>query len=188
MRLLIIDNYDSFTYNLFHYAEPFVEEVQVYRNDEISLEQVDLFDAIILSPGPGTPADTGISMDVVKQFAGRKKIFGVCMGMQVIAEAFGASLRNLNHPLHGVAVETYVLDNDEKLFQNLPKTFMSGRYHSWVVDEVGLPSDFIITAKDEFGLIQAIRHKDFDISGVQFHPESILTENGKKMLENWLKE
>ena len=187
MRLLIIDNYDSFTYNLLHYAEPFVEEVRVYRNDELRLEEVEHFDAIILSPGPGTPVDTGISMDVVKHYARHKKILGVCMGMQVIAEAFGAALRNLDHPLHGVAIKTFVVDKEEPMFHGLPSTFMSGRYHSWVVDEATLSSAFTVTAKDQLGLIQAIRHKEFALSGVQFHPESILTENGQKMIENWLK-
>jgi len=186
MRLLIIDNYDSFTYNLVHYAKPFVDELIVRRNDEISLDEVADFDAIILSPGPGLPKDTGISSEVVRRFASQKKILGVCMGMQVIAEAFGGRLRNLDEPLHGVAVETYTTPIPDMLFRGLPSKFMTGRYHSWVVDEATLPSDFLITAKDKYNLIQAIRHKEYDLSAVQFHPESVLTDFGQKMIENWL--
>ncbi len=186
MRLLIIDNYDSFTYNLLHYVEPLVEHVRVVQNNEISIEQVKSYDAIILSPGPGLPQDTGISMEVVKRYASEKKILGVCMGMQVIAEAFGARLRNLDQPLHGLAVETYQTSVPHDIFKGVPKTFQSGRYHSWVVDQDSLPSDILVTATDSLGLVQAIKHKTYPLSGVQFHPESVLTEYGKQIIENWV--
>jgi len=187
MRLLIIDNYDSFTYNLVQYVEPLVDELRVVRNDEIGLDEVGVYDAIILSPGPGTPKDTGISKAVVHKFAPHKKILGVCMGMQVIAEVFGASLRNLNEPLHGVAIETYQTEVQHQIFNEIPKSFYSGRYHSWVIDEKTIPEELQITAMDELGLIQAIKHKDYPLSGVQFHPESVLTEYGRQMIENWVK-
>jgi len=186
MRLLIIDNYDSFTYNLVHYTEPYVEELIVVRNDEIDIDAVNDYDAIILSPGPGVTADTGISREVVRRYYKQKKILGVCMGMQVIAEVFGGKLRNLDEPLHGVAVKTYQTDVVDILFNGIPKVFYSGRYHSWVIDEKTLPDEFDITAKDEFGLIQAIKHKNFSLSAVQFHPESILTDYGKLMIQNWV--
>jgi len=186
MRLLIIDNYDSFTFNLVQYAEPFVEELKVVRNDEISIEEVVDYDAIILSPGPGTTEDTGISLEVVRKYAKTKKILGVCMGMQVIAVAFGASLRNLDEPLHGVAVATSQTDVAHKIFKGVPKEFLSGRYHSWVIDEKSLPQDLQITAIDSMGLIQAIKHRDYPLSGVQFHPESVLTEYGNLMIKNWI--
>jgi len=186
MRLLIIDNYDSFTYNLVQYTEAFVERLDVRRNDEISLKEVDAYDAIILSPGPGTPKDTGISMEVIRRYASKKKILGVCMGMQVIAEAFGGKLLNLEHPLHGVAVETYLTKSQDPMFKGLPEAFMTGRYHSWIVDEDYLPKDFIITAKDKYGSVQAIRHRTYPLSAVQFHPESVLTEYGRLMIENWV--
>lgn len=186
MRLLVIDNYDSFTYNLVHYVEPFVSELRVVRNDEITIEEVDAFDAIILSPGPGTPIDTGISIEVVKSYAARKKILGVCMGMQVIAEVFGASLQNLDEPLHGIAVETYQTTVACDMFKGIPNAFLSGRYHSWVVDESTLPAEIQIIAKDKLGLVQAIQHKKYALTGVQFHPESVLTEYGKLMIENWI--
>ena len=187
MRLLIIDNYDSFTYNLVQYAEPFVDELRVVRNDEITLDEVEAYDAIILSPGPGTPKDTGISKAVVQEFASHKKILGVCMGMQVIAEVFGASLRNLEEPLHGIAVETTQTKVQHQIFNGIPKSFLSGRYHSWVIDEKTLPKELQVTAIDRLGLIQAIKHQDYPLSGVQFHPESVLTDYGKLMIENWIK-
>ncbi len=187
MRLLIIDNFDSFTYNLVHYAEPFVDELIVVRNNEIDIKEVANFDAIILSPGPGLPIDTGISLEVVKQYAPHKKILGVCMGMQVIAEAFGAKLLNLEEPLHGIAIETYQTKVAHEIFQNIPKAFYSGRYHSWIVDPQSLPHEFEVTAIDSLGFVQAIRHRDYPLSGVQFHPESVLTEYGQLMIENWIK-
>ena len=186
MRLLIIDNYDSFTFNLVQYAEPFVKELRVVRNDEISIDEVEKYDAVILSPGPGTTEDTGISLAVVRRYAKTKKILGVCMGMQVIAVAFGASLRNLDEPLHGVAVLTSQTDASHDIFNDVPKKFLSGRYHSWVIDEHTLPDDLLITAVDKMGLIQAIKHKEHPLSGVQFHPESVLTEYGKLMIKNWI--
>ena len=186
MRLLIIDNYDSFTFNLVQYAEPFVEELVVRRNDEITLDEVEEYDAIIISPGPGTPKDTGVSIEVVKRYAAKKKILGVCMGMQVIAEAFGGTLKNLDNPLHGIAVETYTTRFDDPMFKGLPDRFLTGRYHSWVVDESNLPKAFLVTAKDIYGFVQAIKHHEYPLSGVQFHPESVLTEYGRLMIENWI--
>lgn len=186
MRLLIIDNFDSFTYNLVHYAEPFVDTLDVVRNDAIDLAGIDAYDAIILSPGPGLPKDTGISLEVVKAYAKHKKILGVCMGMQIIGEAFGAKLLNLENPLHGVAIETSLTSIEHEIFQGLPNTFQTGRYHSWVIDPKSLPQSLQITATDSLGLVQAIRHRDYPISGVQFHPESVLTDFGRQMIKNWI--
>ena len=186
MRLLIIDNYDSFTFNLRHYAEPWVEELRVVRNDEIAVAEVEAFDAVILSPGPGLPAETGISKEVVCRYAPTKKILGVCMGMQVIAEVFGARLRNLEEPLHGLAIETRQTEVPHTIFEGLPKTFLTGRYHSWVVDEQSLPPELLITALDSLGLIMAIKHREYPLSAVQFHPESVLTEHGRQIIKNWI--
>lgn len=186
MRLLIIDNFDSFTYNLVHYAEPFVDTLHVVRNHAIELNDIDQYDAIILSPGPGLPKDTGISLDVVRTYAKHKKILGVCMGMQIIGEAFGAQLVNLDNPLHGVAIETYQTSVNHEIFQEIPSKFQTGRYHSWVIDPKTLPESLQVTAMDSLGLVQAIRHKEYPVSGVQFHPESILTEFGKQMIKNWI--
>jgi len=187
MKLLIIDNYDSFTFNLVQYAEAFVEQLDVRRNDEISLDDVGNYDAIILSPGPGLPKDTGISQAVVKKYGATKKMLGVCMGMQLIAEVYGGKLRNLDEPLHGVAVETFQTEIPHNIFRDIPKSFPSGRYHSWVVDEDTLPAELQITARDVLGLPQAIKHTKYPISGVQFHPESVLTGYGRQMIENWVK-
>ena len=187
MNLLIIDNYDSFTFNLVHYAEPYVDSLRVVRNDEISLSEVNNYDAIILSPGPGTPSSTGISIDVVKTYGKSKKILGVCMGMQVIVEAHGGSLINMKNPLHGIAINTHIVMPNHDIFKNLPDSFLTGRYHSWVVDEESLPVEFEVTAKDELGYVQAIRHKEYPMSGVQFHPESVLTEHGLTIIKNWIR-
>jgi len=169
-----------------HYAEPFVDELRVVRNNEITVEEVAAYDAIILSPGPGLPKDTGISKEVVRKYAPNNKILGVCMGLQVIAEVFGASLRNLEEPLHGIAIETHQTGVQHRIFDGIPKSFLSGRYHSWVIDEKTIPDELQITAIDQIGLIQAIKHKDYPLSAVQFHPESVLTEYGQRMIKNWI--
>lgn len=186
MKILILDNYDSFTFNLVHYVEQFCNDITVKRNDGISLDEVNDFDAIILSPGPGLPKDAGIMPELIKRFAPTKKILGVCLGHQAIGEAFGASLKNLNQVHHGVAIPINVIESNEPLFENLPGRMDTGRYHSWVIDKETIPSDLIITATDDEDEVMAIRHKEFDVCGVQFHPESLLTPEGLKVIENWV--
>lgn len=186
MKILILDNYDSFTFNLVHYVEQFCHDVTVKRNDEISLDEVEEFDAIVLSPGPGLPKHAGIMPKLIKQYASTKKILGVCLGHQAIGEAFGASLKNLNQVHHGVAIPINIIFNNEPLFTNLPNRMDTGRYHSWVIDKNTIPSDLKITATDDEGEVMAIRHKHFDVCGVQFHPESLLTPDGLKVIENWV--
>jgi anthranilate synthase component II len=186
-KILIIDNYDSFTYNLVHLVHEIGMECEVWRNDKFKLEDVDAFSHIILSPGPGIPSEAGLLLDVIKRYATTKSIFGVCLGQQAIAEAFGGQLYNLSRPMHGIATPIRVTDTAEKLFAGLPQSFNVGRYHSWVVDEKGLPDVFTITAIDEKdNSIMALRHKQYDVRGVQFHPESVLTEHGRAMMQNWL--
>jgi anthranilate synthase component II len=186
-KILIIDNYDSFTYNLVHLVHEIGMECEVWRNDKFKLEDVNAFSHIILSPGPGIPSEAGLLLDVIKQYAPTKSIFGVCLGQQAIAEAFGGQLYNLSRPMHGIATPIRVTDAAEKLFVGLPQSFNVGRYHSWVVDEKGLPDVFTITAIDEKdNSIMALRHKKYDVRGVQFHPESVLTEHGRAMMQNWL--
>lgn len=187
MKILIIDNYDSFTYNLVHLVNELGLECEVWRNDQFKLEDVAQFDKIILSPGPGIPSEAGLLLDVIKTYAPDKSIFGVCLGQQAIAEAFGGSLHNLSRPMHGIATPVKVTDSEERLFADLPQQINVGRYHSWVVNPQDLPSDLVITAIDENDQsIMALRHKAYDVRGVQFHPESVLTEYGKEMLKNWL--
>ena len=186
MKPLILDNYDSFTFNLVHYVEQFCDDITVKRNDEISLDEVDGFEAIILSPGPGLPAHAGIMRELIKRFASNKKILGVCLGHQAIGEAFGASLKNLNQVHHGVAIPINVIEKEEPLFRNLPNRMDTGRYHSWVVDKNTIPPELKITATDDEGEVMAVRHKQFDVCGVQFHPESLLTPDGLKVIENWV--
>ena len=186
-KILIIDNYDSFTYNLVHLVHEIGMECEVWRNDKFNLDDVDAFSHIILSPGPGIPSEAGLLLDVITRYAPSKSIFGVCLGQQAIAEAFGGQLYNLSRPMHGIATPIRVTDAAEKLFTGLPQSFNVGRYHSWVVDEKGLPDVFTITAIDEKdNSIMALRHKQYDVRGVQFHPESVLTEHGKAMMQNWL--
>ncbi len=187
MKILVLDNYDSFTYNLVHYIEEIIDDkVDVYRNDEISLADVGQYDKILLSPGPGIPDEAGILKDVIKNYAPTKSILGVCLGCQAIAEVFGGSIRNLNKVYHGIATPVIVTNNDEYLFKHLPETFKAGRYHSWVVNEEDLPDELLITSKDAEGQIMGLMHKTFDLHGVQFHPESVLTEYGKEMICNWI--
>ncbi len=187
MKLLIIDNFDSFTYNLQHYTAQFCNQVIVKRNNEISLDEISEFDGFIISPGPGLPQDAGITMQAIKTFGSTKKILGVCLGHQAIAEVFGAKLINLDEPLHGVAIETESLNTQELIFSDIPNKFLTGRYHSWIVDPHSLKNTSLqIIAKDHFGQVQALKHRDYNIRSVQFHPESVMTEYGLKMIENWI--
>ena len=186
-KILIIDNYDSFTYNLVHLVNEIGLQCEVWRNDKFNLDDVEDFSHIILSPGPGIPSEAGLLLDVIARYAPTKSIFGVCLGQQAIAEAFGGQLYNLSRPMHGIATPIKVTDADEKLFAGLPQSFKVGRYHSWVVDQKGLPDVLTVTAIDEQdNSIMALRHKQYDVRGVQFHPESVLTEYGKQMMQNWL--
>lgn len=187
MKVLVLDNYDSFTYNLVQYIQEILDQkIDVFRNDEITLDEVDAYDFIILSPGPGLPKDAGIMPALIQRYAASKSILGVCLGHQAIGEAFGAELENLTDVFHGVETPIDVVVEDEVLFQEMPTTFQAGRYHSWVLAKDSLPEDLEITAVDKSGVIMAMRHKTFDVKGVQFHPESIMTEHGMKMLGNLL--
>lgn len=186
-KILILDNYDSFTFNLVHYVEKIInEDVEVFRNDEISLDDVNRYDKIILSPGPGLPEEAGILIPLIKKYAATKKILGVCLGHQAIGEVFGAKLYNLPEVFHGLSREVNVVDKNETLFTDIPSSFKAGRYHSWVIDKTSFPSCLKITAVDNNNEIMSVSHINFDVKGVQFHPESILTEFGEKLLENWL--
>ena len=187
MRILILDNYDSFTYNLVHYVEKIIgKSVDVFRNDEINLDQIKKYDKIILSPGPGLPDEAGILKDLIKTFAEEKSIFGVCLGMQAIAEVFDGSLYNLIEVYHGISSQMTIIDDSEIIFKNIPKTFEAGRYHSWMVEKNNFPDCLKITSVDDQNRIMSLRHKKQDVSGVQFHPESVLSPKGFQMLENWL--
>ena len=186
-KILILDNYDSFTYNLVHYVEANPNfEVDVYRNDEITLEKVDKYDTIILSPGPGLPKDAGILEDLIRKYAPTKKILGVCLGMQAIGEVYGGTLINLEEVYHGVATPITITEPSDLLFKGLPDSFDIGRYHSWVIANEGFPTNLKITAIEENGQIMSLKHNDYKVYGVQFHPESILTEYGKEMITNFL--
>jgi anthranilate synthase component II len=187
-KILVLDNYDSFTYNLVHGIEKILgSHVDVYRNDQISIKAVNDYDKIVLSPGPGIPDEAGILKELIKTYASTKSILGVCLGHQAIGEVFGGKLLNLDRVYHGIATPIRVLADNEPLFEGLPSTFMGGRYHSWIVERATLPSCFKITAEAEDGSIMAMRHGEYDVCGVQFHPESVLTEYGQKIIENWLK-
>ena len=191
MKIVIIDNYDSFTYNLAHLIKELGAEVVVYRNDQPEVQAlIDNadnieFDKIVLSPGPGIPSEAGLLLDVIRTFAGKKPILGVCLGHQAIAEVFGAKLINLSDVFHGVATVGTQLGNDI-VFSGLPMSIVMGRYHSWVVSRDNFPECLEITAESEGGQIMALRHKEYDIHGIQFHPESVLTPDGRKMINNWL--
>jgi len=192
-RLLVLDNYDSFTYNLVHLAKEILgETVDVYRNDAITLEEVAAYDRILLSPGPGIPEEAGILLPLIKTFAPIKSLFGVCLGHQAIGEVFGGSLTNLDKVYHGVATHIELCPdlgfsvNRNDWFMGSQNILEVGRYHSWIVSRQNFPSELEATALDEQGMIMALRHRSYDVQGVQFHPESVLTPNGKKMLENWL--
>lgn len=186
MKVLVLDNYDSFTYNLVHALKKLgVTDVEVHRNDQISLEEVNRFDKIVLSPGPGVPSESGILLDLIRTYAPTKCILGVCLGQQAIAEAFGGKLINLSEVYHGVSSVVKVIQPDV-LFEGLPAELEVGRYHSWVVDADTLPAELTVTAVDEGGMIMALAHKIYDVRGVQFHPESVLTPLGEQMLKKWL--
>ncbi|MEP2059762.1 MAG: aminodeoxychorismate/anthranilate synthase component II [Maribacter litoralis] len=184
-KILVIDNYDSFTYNLVHYLEELGCEVIVKRNDQLTLEEVDAFDKIVLSPGPGIPDEAGLLKPIIEKYAPTKSIFGVCLGQQAIAEVFGGSLINLDEVYHGIATKIKIT-KDNIIFEGLPNEIEVGRYHSWVVNP-DLPEVLEATSVDENGQIMSLRHKEYDVHAVQFHPESVLTPQGKKMLENWLR-
>lgn len=187
MKILVFDNYDSFTYNLVQLIkEQSNASVEVFRNDEIPLEAVKAYDKILLSPGPGIPSESGLLLPLIKEYAATKSIFGVCLGQQAIAEAFGGSLTNLSKVYHGIATPVELIA-ESILFEGLPSTFNVGRYHSWVVNESDLPSSLKVTSKDVEGYIMSLEHKEFDVKGVQYHPESVLTPEGAKIIANWLK-
>jgi anthranilate synthase component II len=216
MKILVFDNYDSFTYNLVHLVEKILhQKVEVYRNDQIPLEKVKEYDKIILSPGPGIPSEAGLLLPLIKEYASSKSILGVCLGHQAIGEAFGGSLMNLSTVYHGIATPVRVVKREEEasgewgmgsggfgsggvetdtavavkadLFKGLPDEVMVGRYHSWIVTEENFPAELEITARDDNGYIMALQHKIYDVQGVQFHPESVLTPQGEVILRNWLK-
>lgn len=184
-KVLVIDNYDSFTYNLVHYLEDIGCEVTVKRNDKLTLDEVAQYDKILLSPGPGIPDEAGLLKDIIKTYAPKKSILGVCLGLQAIGEVFGGTIENLDTVYHGVATTVTLTDTDDPLFKNLDKTFEVGRYHSWVVSSK-LPECLEATSYDSNGEIMSLRHKTLDVKGVQYHPESVLTPNGKQILENWI--
>ena len=187
MKVLVLDNYDSFTYNLVHIIEKILGySIDVFRNDEISLEEIKKYDKIILSPGPGIPDEAGILKDVIRTYSSTKSIFGVCLGEQAIAEVFGGELINLSEVHHGVSSEMKVI-GDDVIFKDVPEVFEGGRYHSWIVSKDNLPEELKVTCVDSEGEIMALRHKTYDVAGVQFHPESVLTESGEKMIENFLR-
>lgn len=204
MKTVIIDNYDSFTYNLAHLVKELGAEVDVLRNDKFELEELEKYDKIILSPGPGIPEEAGLLLEVIRTYAGRKPILGVCLGEQAIGQAFGGKLTNLSEVFHGIQTNIVIRDeglviSDELLitnhsslitdyiFSGLPTEFPVGRYHSWVVDTDGFPEELVITAISSEGQIMALKHREYDVHGIQFHPESVLTPDGKQIVGNWLK-
>lgn len=187
MKVLVIDNYDSFVYNLVYLLKELGAEVDVFRNDKISLEEVGKYDQILLSPGPGIPSEAGIMMDLLKEYKSTKKILGVCLGHQAIAEAFGSQLSNMGEVLHGVTTECVVTDPTERLFLDIPARFEVCRYHSWTVVPSTMPNELKITAQDDKGFVLAEAHSTYDVRGVQFHPEAYLTQHGLQMIKNWMK-
>ncbi len=191
MKILVFDNYDSFTYNLVHLIEMLTQvKVDVYRNDQIALEKIKVYDKIVLSPGPGIPSEAGLLIPLIKEYASSKSILGVCLGHQAIGEAFGAQLINLDKVYHGIATPIQILKKtssvNKSVFDQLPDEIIVGRYHSWIVSDENFPVDLEVTARDENGFIMAMQHKNYDIQGMQFHPESVLTPEGEKLMRNWL--
>lgn len=184
-KVLVIDNYDSFTYNLVHYLEDLNCTVTVFRNDKLQLKDVGPFDKIVLSPGPGIPDEAGLLKAIIKKYAATKSILGVCLGQQAIGEVFGGTLINLDEVYHGVATQVEICVDDEPIFKGLDKNIEVGRYHSWVVNP-NLPESLEATSFDANGQVMSLRHKEYDVKGVQYHPESVLTPEGKKILENWV--
>ena len=186
LKILVIDNYDSFVYNLVHYLEELDCEVTVKRNDRFALEEVENYDKILLSPGPGIPNEAGLLKEIIQKYAPSKPIFGVCLGQQAIGEVFGGKLENLSKVFHGVATTATIISENEPLFKGIEKDFEIGRYHSWVISKEDFPEVLEITSVDENGQIMSIRHKLYDVCGVQFHPESVLTPVGKQIIKNWI--
>ncbi|NOY37954.1 MAG: aminodeoxychorismate/anthranilate synthase component II [Chlorobi bacterium] len=187
-KILVIDNYDSFTYNLVYYISEITgHQPEVFRNDRISLKAVSAFDKIVISPGPGIPSEAGICPELIEKYAPVKSILGICLGHQAIAEVFGGTLENLKEVYHGISTGIRVLDQEESLFDGLSPVITGGRYHSWIVRKEGFPGQLRITCEDEKGIIMGIRHKSLDVRGLQFHPESVLTPDGMIMMKNWLK-
>lgn len=184
-KVVVVDNYDSFTYNLVHLVRQLGASVDVFRNDQFDLQQLESYDKILLSPGPGIPSEAGLLLDVIRHYADHKPILGVCLGHQAIGEVFGGTLTNLADVYHGVATEGTQLGNDP-IFSSLPSRIQMGRYHSWVVDRHNFPDCLQITAESDEGYIMALRHRDYDIHGIQFHPESVLTPQGATIVSNWL--
>ena len=185
IKTIIIDNYDSFTYNLSHLLKELGADVTVVRNDKFKIEDLEKYDKIVLSPGPGIPSEAGLMPQVIKAYAGRKPILGICLGHQAIGEAFGAKLLNIGNIVHGVATPAHLTAQDY-LFEGLPADLEVGRYHSWVVDENGLPECLEVTSRSDDGYIMSMRHKEYDIRGIQYHPESVLTPDGKAIINNWI--
>ncbi len=187
MKILVIDNYDSFTYNLVHAIKKITGlPVTVARNDEITMEEIEQYDKIVLSPGPGIPEEAGLLLEIIKRFAPSKSMLGVCLGHQAIGEVFGGKLLNMNKVLHGIATPINITNRNTVLFNGLSDTFEAGRYHSWIVDSNGLPDSLEVTSYDSEGMIMSMKHKTYDVQGVQFHPESVLTPMGEKLIKNWL--
>ncbi len=188
MKILVLDNYDSFTYNLVHIIRELGhgDQMDIYRNDKISLSAVDKYDKILLSPGPGIPEEAGIMLDLVDKYGPTKCILGICLGHQGIGEVYGAKLYNMPLVLHGIGTEISVTKTDELLFKDVPEKFLVCRYHSWAVVADSVPEDVEITSVDDDGIVMGISHKKYDVRGLQFHPESIITEHGKTMMKNWL--
>jgi anthranilate synthase component II len=187
MKILVIDNYDSFTYNLVHAIKKLSGlSVDVFRNDQIPLERIEEYEKIVLSPGPGLPGEAGLLPDIIKLFAPRKCILGICLGHQAIGEAFGGRLHNMNRVIHGMATPVKLTSVKSVLFKGIPEIFDAGRYHSWIVERDNLPACFEITSVDNEGMIMSMKHKEFDVEGLQFHPESVLTPLGEKIIQNWL--
>jgi len=186
-KIIVLDNYDSFTYNLVHYIESNPNyEVDVFRNDEISIDAIDNYSTIILSPGPGLPDEAGVLKELVKRYAPTKKILGVCLGMQAIGEVFGGELENLKDVFHGVATPITITNSSDLLYKNIPENIEVGRYHSWVISNNNFPNKLVVTSKDDNDQIMSIKHQDYNVYGVQYHPESILTEYGKEIINNFL--
>ncbi len=187
MKILVLDNYDSFTYNLVHIIRELGHSMDIFRNDKIQVDDIKKYDKILLSPGPGIPEEAGVMNEVIKTYAPTKSILGVCLGHQGIAEVFGSKLYNIPNVLHGVTSNVRITDTGEKLFKGLPNQFEVCHYHSWAVVAESIPAELMVTATNPDGLVMAIAHKKWDVRGVQFHPESIMTEHGRKIMENWLK-
>lgn len=187
MQILLIDNYDSFTYNLVHLMKSVSSsEIDIVRNNKITLQNVNVYDKILISPGPGIPCEAGVIQEVIKQYAPTKSILGICLGHQAIAEVFGGKLSNMKKVFHGVATPINLSADRDEIFKGIPDSFLVGRYHSWQADRETFPTELKITAEDKEGSIMSLRHKEYDVKGLQFHPESILTEFGKEMMYNWI--